>query len=400
MAHPRARTLAGVLTALTLTTATACSGSALSSGDKDSGAPLKIGVIVPLTGSVGPSGQALRNGLKLGFKKVNAAGGVNGRPVEYVVADDAGNPATSTQLARRMVQEDKVSMVFGTITGDTAEAVAEVTDGAKVPFGTAILGDTEKCFPYQWGFGETSRQLLTPSVPELVEKYGKRVAIVGSDYNYPHFYAKIAKQQIEKAGARTVAEEYSPLGQADWQPVVKRLKAAKPDLLLSMAVGGDAVSFSKQAQEFGLLTPELGFEGSPLDTDYYPALSKLVNGRTHTVRWSDALKDPESESFVAAYRSAYKFKAPIPEVAGSAYFGIQFLLAAADKAGSTDGEKINAEIGKLRYDSPLGKDTSFAKENHLLQADMLQTTIKPGGAYEVTRKLGRVADTTPKPGCA
>ncbi|MGW4470233.1 ABC transporter substrate-binding protein [Nonomuraea sp. NPDC004354] len=399
MAHAHPRPLAAVAAAALLATS-ACAGAALSGGEATAGGPLKIGVIVPLTGPVASTGKALQNGFELGVKKVNEAGGVGGGKVEFVVADDASNPATATQLARKMIQQDKVSMIFGTITGDTAEAVAQVADAAKVPFGTAILGDTEKCFPYQWGFGESTRQLLVPSIPDLVKKYGRRVAIVGSDYNYPHFYAGIAKEQIKAAGAETVAEEYSPLGQADWQPVVARLKDAKPDLLLSMVVGGDAVAFSKQAEQFGLLTPALGYEGAPLDTDYYPALGPLVDGRTHAVRWTDALDDPESEKFVADYRAAYSFQGPIPEVAGNAYFGIQFFLAAAGKAGSLDGEKINAEIGRLSFDSPLGPGTSFAPANHVLQADMLETTIKPGGVYEVSRSYGRVPDTTPKKGCA
>lgn len=400
MAHTRARAGAGILTTAALLAVTGCGGSAISDTGSDGERPLKVGLIVPLTGPVSSTGKALRNAFELGVKQVNDAGGVNGTKVKYVVADDAGDPATSTQLARRLVQRDEVSMLFGTITGDTAEAVAKVADDAKVPFGTAILGDGGRCRPYAWGFGESTRQLLTPTVPALLEKYGKKVAVVGSDYNFPHHYLGVAEEQVKRAGGSVVAEEFSPIGQTDWQPVIKRLKAARPDVLLTMVVGSDAVSFSQQAKQFGLLTPELGYDGAPLDSDYYPALSALVNGRTHTVRWTDRLEDPDSHAFVADYRKAYEFDGPMPEVAGNAYFGIQFFLAAAEKAGTADGEAINTEIGRLTFDSPLGDKTRFSAANHLLQADMLQVTIKPGGAYEVSRELGRVADTTPMPGCA
>ncbi|MGW0820094.1 ABC transporter substrate-binding protein [Streptomyces sp. NPDC002845] len=402
MAHSRSRSRAGtgVLTVAALLALSGCGGSAISDTQDGGDGPLRIGLIVPLTGPVSTTGKALRNGFELGVKKVNDAGGVNGRKVEYIVVNDAGDPATSTQLARRLVQRDGVSMLFGTITGDTAEAVSNVADDAEVPFGTAILGDAEKCHPYAWGFGESTRQLLKPTVPELVDTYGKKVAIVGSDYSYPHLYAEIAKKAVKQAGGSVVAEEFSPIGQTDWQPVINRLKAARPDVLLTMVVGSDAVSFSQQADQFGLLTPELGYEGAPLDSDYYPALSKLVNGRTHTVRWTDSLDDPDSRAFVADYRAAYEFKGPMPEVAGNAYFGVQFFLAAAQKADDADGKAVNTEIGRLKFDSPLGKGTRFEPTNHVLQADMLQVTIKQGGTYEVSRELGRVADTTSKPGCA
>lgn len=380
---------------------TGCSGSAASGGDKPkAGAALKIGVIVPLTGPVGTTGEALKRGLELGVQKVNDTGGVNGKKVEFTVVDDGGDPAQSTQLARKLIQQDHVSMLFGTITGDTAEAVAKVADDAKVPFGTAILGDTETCFGYQWGFGETTRQLLAPGVPELIKKYGPKVAIVGSDYNYPHFYADVAKEYVKNAGGTVVAEEYSPLGQTDWQPVVKRIKDAKPDVLLSMTVGSDAVSFTVQAEQFGLLTPQIGYEGAPLDADYVDALGKQDAGRGHVVRWTDKLDNPDSAKFVADYRAKYNVKSAIPEVAGNAYYGVQFFLAAAAKANGGDPAEINKQIAALHYDSPLGKDTHFAPANHLLQADMLEATITPDGAYPITRNFGPIADTAGKKGCS
>jgi urea transport system substrate-binding protein len=387
-----------VISTLTLLSSTGCAGAALSgSSGSGTGGPLKIGVVVPLTGPIGLSGTALRRGLELGVAKVNDAGGIGGKKVEYVVVDDAGDPANSTQLARKLIQQDKVSVLFGTITGDTAEAVAKVSDDSKIPFFTAILGDPEACRPYQWGFGESTRQLLIPKVPQLLEKHGKRVAVVGSDYNFPHRYAELAKELTQAAGGTVVAEEYSPLGQTDWQPVISRLKAANPDILLSMVVGADAIAFSQQAQQFGLLTPELGFEGAPLDADYHPALGALTLGRHHAVRWADGMADPVSQKFVSDYRAKYQWNAPIPEVAGNAYFGIQFVLAAAAKAGN-DPAAINREVGSLKVDSPLGTGTHFAPANHILQAEMFDATIAPNG-YSVTAKFGPVADTVARKGC-
>ncbi|WP_209645372.1 ABC transporter substrate-binding protein [Kibdelosporangium banguiense] len=360
---------------------------------------LKIGLIVPLTGPVSAAGQALRNGFENGVRKVNQSGGANGHDVTYVVADDGGDPATSTQLARKLIQQDRVSILFGTITGDTAEAVGKVADDSHIPFATAILGDPDRCRPYAWTFGESTRQLLTPAVPSLMAEHGKRVAIVGSDYNFPHSYAKAAREQTEAAGGTVVAEEYSPLGQTDWQPVVTRLAAARPDVLLSMVVGSDAVSFTQQAQQFGLLTPALGFDGAPLDADYYPALGPLTQGRTHVVRWTDQLNHPDSSAFAADYQSRYRWTQPVPEVAGNAYFAVQFLAAAVNQAGKTEPEAVNRQIGTLRFDSALGTATHFDPGNHILQANMLEATIQPGGLYAVTRSLGLVPDATPK-GCA
>ena len=93
----------------------------------------------------------------------------------------------------------------------------------------------------------------------------------------------------------------------------------------------------------------------------------------------------------------HQWNSPIPEVAGNAYFGIQFVLAAAAKAGN-DPAAINREIGSLKFDSPLGTGTHFAPANHILQAEMFDATIAPDG-YPVTAKFGPVADTVARKGC-
>lgn len=139
-ARSRTYVLIALVAAVVSAAMTGCSGSAALSDGGGAQRSVKVGLIVPLTGSISATGLALRRGFELGVRKINASGGVGGKKVTYVVADDAGNPATSTQLARRLIQQDKVSMLFGTVTGDTGEAVSKVADDAEVPFGTAILG--------------------------------------------------------------------------------------------------------------------------------------------------------------------------------------------------------------------------------------------------------------------
>ncbi|KJL31723.1 Aliphatic amidase expression-regulating protein [Microbacterium azadirachtae] len=377
--------------ALLLTSCGSSIGGA--STQSDAAGPLKVGVIVPATGNISSAGLALKAGFELGVEKINAEGGVNGKPIEYTVEDDSSDPATSTQLAKKYVQTGDVSLLFGTITGDTAAAVASVANSAKIPFATSILGDPAVCSRYAWGFGESTHQLLTPIVPDLLAKYGTRVAIVGSDYNFPRDYAASAEKIVTAAGGTVVAQEFSPLGTTDFESTIGRLKAAAPDLVLSMVVGADAIVFTKQAQAFGLLTPTLGYEGAPLDADYYPAVADQVTGREHAVRWSDGFADDESKAFVAAYRKKTGSQAPIPEVAANAYFAIRFIAAAANDAKATAPAELNTAIAGFRFDSPLGKGTHFAGPANILQATMSTVTIGAGGAYPVTKDHGMVADT-------
>ncbi|MFC7402315.1 ABC transporter substrate-binding protein [Citricoccus sp. GCM10030269] len=361
------------------------------SAGEDQG-PLKVGLIVPATGQISDSGLAMQAGFEVGIDKINNDGGVGGQPVEYEVQDNQSDPATTAQIARQYARADDTSLMFGTITGDSAVAAGKVADQEKIPFSTVILGDPAVCSPYAWAFGPSNRQLLSPLVPELIEEYGSDVAIVGSDYIHPRQYAARAKEIVEASGGTVVAEEYSPMGTTDFASTIGRLQDAEPDVLLSMVVGADAITFTHQADEFGLLTPELGFEGAPLDADYYGALSSLVDGREHSVRWSDARNDPESQEFVEAYREKTGAEGPIPEVAGNAYFAIRFIAAAANDAEAHGREELNAAIESFNYDSPLGQGTHFDGPANLLQADMFTATIDDG-SYTVTQEHGEVADT-------
>ncbi|MFM9653675.1 ABC transporter substrate-binding protein, partial [Streptomyces galilaeus] len=94
---------------------------------------------------ISSAGLAMQAGFEVAVDTINAAGGVAGKPIEFAVEDDRSDPATSTQIANRFVQDPNISLVFGTITGDTGVAVSTVTEQAKVPFATAILGDPAQC---------------------------------------------------------------------------------------------------------------------------------------------------------------------------------------------------------------------------------------------------------------
>lgn len=391
---PLRRAVPAALLPLSLVLA-AC-GSSVGTAEEAEGDDLKIGFIVPATGLASATGLAMQAGFELAVERINADGGVNGEDVTYEIQDDAGDPATTSQIARRYSQDNAVDMLFGTITGDTAAAVQPIADEAGMPFATAILGDPPVCSPYAWPFGESSRQLLTIQVANLMADHGPRIAFVGSDYNFPRDYAEAARELIEENGGEMVAEEYSPLGTTDFESTIGRLAAAQPDAILAMVVGSDAVTFTLQGAQFGLLTPEMGYEGAPLDSDYFGAVSAVTTGREHVVRWADGLDDEDSQAFVDAYLEETGLPLPVSEVAANAYYAMLFIAGAINDSEAGTREEINEALGEFSFDSPLGEGTRFVETEgggHLFQADMLTATVTEDG-YAVAEDHGVVDDTT------
>jgi len=394
---PRVRRLRSTLAVAAAATLalTACSGGSFGGEEAaDADRPLRIGLIAPLTGPASLEGNAMTNGFKLGLEQVNEAGGVLGKEVELVVVDDKSDVATSTQVAQQLVRQDDVDYIFGTIAGDTSFAVASVAKDAVVPFSTAIDGTIEFCSPHFWPFGASESMLLDPLVPHMVEQFGGRVALVGNDYLFPRGYNAVATALIAEAGGEVVVEEYSPLGTSDWQPVIAKIAAADPDWILTSVVGGDAVAFMNQADQFGLLDGR-GVSGVALKQEFYGGLGAIVEGREAVLPYSDQTKGGGNEEFVAAYTAAYGDQGPIPGVAATAYMAAQFIAEAVEAAGSLEADQISAQMSKIELDGLLGK-LSFREDNHYVSSNMYLVRVDEGGVYTTIEDLGVLDDATPR----
>lgn len=376
----------------------ACSGGSFSaSNDTESGdadRALKIGLIAPLTGAASLEGTSMQQGFELGLEAVNAQGGVLGHDVELVVADDMSEAATSTQAAQRLVREEHVDYLFGTIAGDTTNAVASVATEAEVPFSSAIMGIVPSCSPHFWPFGVTEPMVLEEIVPRMVEEYGPRVAFAGNDYLFPREYADVARTALDEAGAEFVVEEYSPLGTSEWQPVIAKMQQADPDWILTGVVGGDAVAFTQQAEQFGLLEGR-GFTGTTHQQEFYGAISSAVEGRTTVLPYTDQLGDAANEEFVTEYRDAYDFDGPIPAVAATSYMAAQFIASAVEAADAYDADSISEQMAQTESEGVLGGG-SFDPETHMWAQNMYVVKIQPDGEYELVEDLGVVSDPQPR----
>lgn len=377
-----------------LTLALAGCGGSFSAQEEQEDAPFTVGLIAPLTGPASLEGTAMQQGFELGIEKVNETGGLFGQDVEVIVVDDMGDAATSTQVAQRLIREDDVDYIFGTIAGDTSLAVAEVAADAEVPFSTAIDGIVPFCSPHFWPFGVTEPMLLQELVPLMIEEHGPKVAFVGNDYLFPREYARVATELIEQNDAELVVEEYSPLGTSDWQPVVAKMSSADPDWILTAVVGGDAVSFTKQAEQFGLLD-DRGYTGVALKQEFYPGVGDTIEGRQVVLPYSDQTPGEENEAFVADYRDTFGVTDPIPGVAATAYTAAQFIAEAVEKAGSREPDAVSEQMADLTFEGLLGT-ASFDPANHMFSSNMFLIEIGEGGEYRTVRDLGTLSDPQPR----
>jgi ABC-type branched-subunit amino acid transport system substrate-binding protein len=352
--------------------------------------PYKIGFVAPLTGPVAPEGISMQRGFDLGLEHLNAAGGIAGQKVEAVTQDTKADPAVVATVVKKFILEEKVDMIVGTITNDEEDAAVKVGTGAGTPVMFIEAGFWHPfCNTTAVLMGENSFDLCAPLAPFMAEKFGKKFLLIGSDFSFPHAYLGVAKKYIAQAGGTVVDELYAPLGTPDWSSSIAKIKAARPDVIFSGVVGGDAIGFAKQAKDLGLL-PDAHLTGVNLQPEFYPAMGGAVDGQYACVRYSEEIDNPDNAQFKAAYKKKHG-DGPIPLVGSTAYYAPRFIKAAVEKAGSYDKKNVLAAFKGVQAqttvsDKPLTIDPNTMNVGY----PMYICQIQPGGLYKIVKEVGFV----------
>lgn len=325
--------------------------------------PIKIGLSAPLSGVLTDYGVRLEKGTRLAVDLINEKGGILGRKVDLIVEDDKTDPATASLKAKKMVFNDKVDFLMGTIASSTTLAVINAIKDTKVPYFWVVEGEDKNCVggqkdktrKYVFGIGPTPEQKFEHFVPYMIKNFGKTFYFVGSDYVFPHFVIDIGKGFLQKHGGKTVGEEYGPLGTTEWAAVITKIESAKPDVLFSVVVGNDGVAFVKQAMSFGL-KEKMKITGFPsFAPETYSGIADFADGIYTPEVYSELLDNPENKEFVKKYRARWNEKWPVSTIDSAGYSTVQFIKAGVEKAKTIDPDKFVKAIEGLSLMTPQGQ---------------------------------------------
>lgn len=218
--------------------------------------PIKIGHLVPLTGFLSPMGDFASKAGKLAIDEINAAGGVLGRKLETIV-DDETNPGVGVQKATKMIQQDKVDFLLGTVSSAVALAVMDVAERyQKIFFNTGSNSDEirgAKCNYYTFCTEASNTQYVKAIGRYLVKnKNYKTFYILTSDYAFGHDLTRVTRRLLNELGGKEIGHDLVPTGTADYSSYLLKVRNAKPEVIFCNVAGGDQTTFLKQYTEFGL----------------------------------------------------------------------------------------------------------------------------------------------------
>jgi branched-chain amino acid transport system substrate-binding protein len=340
----------------------ACSDSAAAAGGGSSthGA-VTIGDSTTLSGAFAPLGDTGLQGVQMAAADLDAHGGVLGRQVKVVSADDAVTPATGVSNVRTMIDSDKAVAMFGPVASSIASAEAQVTNAQHIPmffYTSNDIGLTTTTYS-KYVFQNVPNTLMEPRAVAdyLAQRFqGRSVSIATFAPNYSFGTDTVAAfiQALKELHVNytLVKQEFPPLGATDISSYLAAIESAQPQFVFNAQFGSDLVTFTKQAQSYGL------FAKTKVIAMYdYQALQALGSaapagaiGFSRAPYWT--YQTSSMQSFISEYHA--KYGAEPSEWAILGYAAVQQWAWGVEHANSFSGDAVSAALSGANPPTILG----------------------------------------------
>jgi len=344
--------------------------------------PYKIGTLQPLSGVAAAGGKTSLVGVQMAVDRINKIGGINGRPVDLIVADYESKPDVGRRKAEKLVIEDQIDAHVGGYLSNVCLACMPVYDEHKIVNMIGVCLDTtittSKCSRYTFRPFDYAPAQAVAFAPYLVGKMGKKWHIAYLDYAWGQSTRDAYVEEIRKPGGEVVGSTGIPLGTADMASFLPNIRG-NFDGLFGILFGVNAVTFISQAFDLGLTRKyKLAGDGAMAESTHLPALGNKVEGFVGVNRYLPVLDPPLNTAYhrrflddAVARLKQIDSSGPLPDrYVQSNYEAMNALKVAMEKSGFRGREDTMKLIEALEGlemkegdDFPQG-DKTLRKEDH------------------------------------
>jgi branched-chain amino acid transport system substrate-binding protein len=332
----------------------------------DSG-PIKIGLILPMTGQQASTGRQIDAAVKLWLAQNGSK--VAGRTVEVILKDDGAVPDTTKRLAQELIVNDKVTVLAGFGITPTALATAPLATQSKTPLVVmaAATSSITQASPFIVRTSFTLPQVTVAIADWAAKNKIKRAISLVADYG-PGFDAeKFFESQFRLNGGQVMDKLRTPLRAPDFAPVLQKVADAKPDALFVFLPSGQGAAFMKQFGERGLDKSgvRLIATGDVTDDDQLNDMGDVAVGVVNSHHYSAAHPSPTNQKFVKAFEAQNKFRPNFMAVGG--YDGMRVIYKALEASKGEGGEKLLEAMKGQIFESPRGPVLIDAQTRDIVQ---------------------------------
>ena len=326
---------------------------------------LKVGLMLPATGTFAALGTAIENGFRLHV--MEQGGKLGGREIEYFRVDDESDPAKATDNVNKLIKRDNVDVLIGTVHTGVAMAMAKAAKDSGtlliVPNAGADAVTGPMCAPNIFRSSFSNWQPGYAMGEVMAKKGYRNVVTIAWKYGAGDESVRGFKEAFEKGGGKVTKELGLPFPNVEFQALLTEIAAAKPDAVYTFFAGGGAVKFVKDYAAAGLKKSIPLYGAGFLTEGTLEAQGVDAEGLQTTLHYADSLDSPRDKAFRLAYAKTFKLQPDVYAVQG--YDAAQ-MLAIGLKAVNGDVSK-KAEFAdalrKARIDSPRGPFTLSKAHN-------------------------------------
>lgn len=384
---------ASLVAVLAMTVIAGCGGASGSTSDSPSGSsqePIKIGAILSLTGTYAGLGEPEKKLIEMEVKKINDAGGINGRPVEVIIEDDATDEAQAVAAASRLIEQEQVIAILGASGSGQTMAVRGDVQRAGIPqvsmAGATVLTNPVDplVFATPW-----SNTIVVPFTLEYMKSQGiTKIGLLTDSGGFGKDGQAVYAAEAPKAGVEIVADQTLNPGDTDMTAQLTKIKNSDAQAIVMWTAGKEAAIIAKNAKDLGIELPIYGSHGiarqefidgaGDASEGVLLAAGKVMDPSLYG-EGSEAAK--VANDFITSYQQAYGEKPSM--FAGYAYDALYLVVEAAKRVqGDLTSQALRDEIEKTSgWIGIDGTYTMSASDHNGLTVDDLTMYKVSGGAF-------------------
>jgi urea transport system substrate-binding protein len=347
--------------------------------------PIRVGVISPLTGAWTVYGKAHSAGFQMAVDEINEKGGVLGRPIEIVLGDSKTEPRIVVEQANRLIRQEGVDFLAGTFSSAERNAAGPVVTSANkiLLYPTFYEGQEKEYYPGVCNknifmFGPEPTQQVWPHMQYMMDNFGKKFFMIGSDYAWPRVTNLVTKRKLSELGGEVVAEVYIPFNTPQYESVLRDIRASGADIIFHSLTGSDTVNFRRQYAAAGM-KDDFAFwtvdDEEVVTSGLGPEVSQ---GDYVSFDYFMTIEHPNNKAFLERFRAKFGQDALMNTVGVAMYNAAYMAAAAIEKTGEVSTDALREGLRGMTFENGPQGPVSMREIDHQMVVPSYLMRVREG----------------------
>ncbi len=340
-----------------------------------------VGILHSLSGTMAISEAPLIEAELMAIAEINQTGGILGKLIDPIIEDGASEPAFFEAKAKKLIQQDRVTSVFGCWTSASRKAVLPVFEKFNALLWYPVQYEGLECSKNIFYTGSCPNQQVEPAVTWLLQNKGKRFFLVGSDDVFPRTVNKLITSQLKQQGAIVIGEEYVSLGAKEFIEIITKIEQLRPDLVFNTLNGDSNLTFYRQYRDSGITAIDIPIVAVSVAEAEIQKIGEAAVG--HYACWSyfQSLETPKNQRFVQNFQANYGADRVTSDPIEAAYTQVYLWKQAVELAASFEVDRVRVAAYGQSFEAPSGLVT--IESNHHVGKACRIGKVLPTGQFEV-----------------